>query len=353
LRVIYKPPGADAPEALQLTSSPKEVFDFLETLKADQTRLFGLNDVVMGEAPSADMSGAGMALLSQSALQQSSTLQGSYLAMVQSLGAGLLATLKENCWYPRKLDIVGKQNAFLVKPPEEYTGENLGRISKVLVEIGNPMEQTATGRFELGQQMIQLGAKLNVDQTQQLLTTGRIDPLTRRLQSELLNILSENEAIADGEAPEALIHDDHLLHCREHTAPVANPEARKDPAVLKAHIEHVHKHYALYFGQPPGEDGPMGFVVTDPLYRDRMLLLMGIQPPPPMMPPMGPGMPMGPPGMPPPGGPPPGAPPEPAPPGGVMAGPQPVELPSMPTNPATGQEWDPQTAGGAVPPATA
>jgi hypothetical protein len=252
LRVIYKPPGTEGPKPLQLTSSPKEVFEFLETLKADQQRLFGLNDVVMGDAPSKDMSGAGMALLSQSALQQSSTLQANYIRMVQSIGTSILGTLRSRMTVPRTLDIVGKQNAFLVKPPEEYSGKNLGRVSKVLVDIGNPMEQTPTGRFELGQQMIQLGVKLNVDQMQQLVSTGRMDPLTRGLQSELLNILSENEAIAAGQPPDAMLHDDHLLHGREHSVPVANPEARKDPSVLDAHMKHMHMHYELYFGVPRG-----------------------------------------------------------------------------------------------------
>jgi hypothetical protein len=364
LRLIYKPPGTEGPKPLQLTSSPKEVFEFLETLKADQQRLFGLNDVVMGDAPSKDMSGAGMALLSQSALQQSSTLQANYIRMVQSIGTSILGTLRSRMTVPRTLDIVGKQNAFLVKPPEEYSGKNLGRVSKVLVDIGNPMEQTPTGRFELGQQMIQLGVKLNVDQMQQLVSTGRMDPLTRRLQSELLNILSENEAIAAGQPPDAMLHDDHLLHGREHSVPVANPEARKDPSVLDAHMKHMHMHYELYFGVPAGQyvpgppdpatgaPGKPQFQAADPMYHDRMLILMGIQPPPPMGPPPGPPPGMGPSGPLPPGdeGPPPGAAPPEAPPGPTMAGPQAPNLPSMPTNPSTGQEWNPVDAGGAVQP---
>jgi hypothetical protein len=359
LRVIYTPPGTQPPQALQLTATPKEVFDFFDILKSDQTRLFGLNDVVMGEAPGKDMSGSGMALLSQQALQQSSTLQGNSLRMAQALGSGILNTIRRRCWAPRQIDIVGKQNAFLVKPPEEFSGKSIGRITKVLVDIGNPMEQTPSGRFEIAQQMKQLGVQLNPDQIQQILTTGRMDPLTRGLQSELLNILSENEAIGDGQTPDAMLHDDHLLHCREHRIPANNPEARKNPAVLKSAMDHIHKHYQLYWGVPPMSPvvGPAGPVIgpdgqpamqQDPMYRERLMILMGIQPPPPMgppgMPPPGPGgpPPPGPGGPPPPNGPPPSGPP---------TGNEPVELPSMPTNPTTGQEWDPQTAGGAIAPA--
>ena len=83
----------------------------------------------------------------------------------------------------------------------------------------------------------------------------------------------------------------------------------------------------------------------DPLYRQRFLMLCGRPVPPEPMPgPIGPGPSGGPPM---PGG------PEALPPEPSMAATGPMlgaEMPSMPTNPATGQEWNPNTGGGVVPP---
>ena len=61
---------------------------------------------------------------------------------------------------------------------------------------------------------------------QQVLSTGRLEPITNSLSSELLNIKSENEALARGEPPVMVILDDHKLHAREHRSVLANPTAQ-------------------------------------------------------------------------------------------------------------------------------
>ena len=144
-----------------------------------------------------------------------------------------------------------------------------------------------------------------------------------------------------GETPVVLLSDDHPLHGKEHTAAVASPAARRDPNVLRAYREHMHEHYSLFYGVPPE------MVEMDPLYRQRFLMLCGRPvPPEPMGPPPGPTPgPVGPGAAA--GGPEAGPLPEP---NMAATGPQlGAELPSMPTNPATGQEWNPVTGGGVVP----
>ena len=341
MRAIYYPPGGKPPEPLQLTKSPPEVFEHLASLKKDQELLFGLNAVVRGEMQSDRMSGSALALLSSQAQQQASTLNANYIRFVEQLGTFVLKTIQRNASVPRKIAIAGKQSAYLVQE-QEFDSNSIGQIAKVSVEVGNPLSQTAAGRSEMAKEMMQMGFIRTPEQYEQVLATGKLEPLTKSLQNELLLVLSENEDIAKGETPQAMIHDDHLLHGREHRAPVASPNARRNPKVLKASIDHLHQHYSLYYGVPAQ------MVPMDPMYKDRMLILMGIQPPAPMMPP----------GMPPPGGPgapPPGG-PEGGPPPGMEAlpqgGPPPTDappMPDMPTNPATGQEWNPVDGGGMVP----
>lgn len=373
MRVVYYPPGGKPPEPLQLTKSPPEAFGYLDSLKMHQELLMGLNAVVRGQAQSDKMSGAALALLQSQALQQASALQGSYTRMLECLGSTVVELIRKNATAGLKIGIVGKNKLDLVRETT-VTGKDLESVDQVYVELGNPISQTAAGRFELGQMLVQMKMVTSPEQLQQVLDTGRLDPLTQRQSEESLNILRENQDIAKGIETVAMLHDNHLLHGREHPCTVATPSARKDLKVIMAYTKHMHEHYFQYYGVAPGQyvpdpmTGQEVFQVTDPLYRERMLILTGQQPPPPMMPP---GMP----GMPPPGGPegaggPPGAPapvgppgaagpegvngpglPEGAPPGaGAVEGPN---MPSMPTNPATGQEFDNTTGGGIVPPPTA
>lgn len=380
-KAIYYPPGKSPPQALQLCKSPPEVFTHVKDLKQDQEQLFGLNSVVRGTPQGSSRSGAALALLQSQAILQASGLQSNYLRFVEGLGAAVLHMIQTRAAAERRIAITGKSNAFL-QSEETYTGQSINKIRKVSVDIGNPLAQTAAGRSEIAKELIQLQLIKTHEQYQQVLATGQMEPLTQSLENELLLISSENEEIAKGQPPKGgvLLHDDHLLHCREHRPALANPMARTNPEVLKSGTDHIHEHYKAFFGADPvgvPPQNPMDPMdqgtPPDPQYRERMLFLMGLGPmPPPMGQPGAGGPPPGAGGPPHPGGPPPqlhpGPPQQAGPgaplggpvpgslkPGGPMQAPQagapinPKSMPREPKNPATGQKWEPLTGGGIKP----
>lgn len=336
-------------QAINLVQCSPQQFQFRDGLRNEMELCFGINAVVRGQAPDKDMSGAALALLQSQALQQSSTLAANYVQMVQDIGNSVIQILRRKATAPRRIAISGRRTSYLLQlENREFSGKDFGRVEKVQVEVGNPLAQTPAGRSEIADKLIAMGLIRTAEQYHQMLLTGQFDPLTRNIQDELTNIISENEDIARGEKPVAMLQDDHVLHVKEHKVTVANPAARRNPAVLKAYMDHVHEHYSLYYNVPPE------MVLMDPLYHDRMLFLMGIPPPPPMMIPPGAMAPQSVPGdlaapqpegalsqvMPMGENPATGAPPT-----------QGPNMPNMPTNPATGSEWNPVDAGGAVPPA--
>lgn len=336
LRLIYTPNGRNDIQALQLVANPPDAFKYLDSQKRDMELLMGLNAVVRGEAQSDRLSGAALALLQSQALQQASGLQAAWMRALERLGTLVLRAIRKEATAPLKIGIVGSSRRDLVRETE-VTGKSLGSVDQVYVELGNPIAQTSAGRFEIAQQLAQMKLVRTPEALIQVLDTGRLEPVTRGSEEEMLLVLRENQQISEGIEPPVLIHDNHMLHVQEHSATVANPSAREKPAVLEAYIAHVHQHYEQFFGLPPDP--------RDPMYRSRMLLLSGQQPPPPA--PM-PGM-----GM------------EPPPPaeGGknlppdmllsdaVEAPGQQAEsmLPNQPDNPATGQPWNAVDGGGAVP----
>jgi hypothetical protein len=336
------------PQALQLTASPAEAFRFVDVLKADLRRTQGVNDAVQGQLPGdAKLSGAALALLSSQAIQQNSTLQSNYIRMVRSIGNCLLNEWKKRTPQPRKIKLIGKGAEFLCRE-EELAGKDLESIKEVLVDIGNPLQQTHAGKLELAQMFLQIpGGVQSPEQIAQIATTGKIEHITQGVRDELILIKDENEKMAAGEFVPAMMHDDHLRHGREHRSVLASVAARENPTIVEAAIAHLHEHYKIFFGWPMDQDPTM-----DPQYREKMLILFGQQPPPGPMgmgPPPG-GDPNAPPGAPPaPNGPPPSAGPETKPAENVMGPPEPpgnqVNMPSMPKNPATGERFTPPNGG--------
>jgi hypothetical protein len=308
MKAVYYPQNGKPPAALNLTRSPPEVFQHLQTKKKDQEQLLGLNSIVRGEPLTGDQSGSALALLQATAVQQSSGLQSNYLRFVQSVGNAVLELVRTRCTLPRKIAISGKANKFL-QSSAEITGESIGKIKKVLVEIGNPLFQTAAGRSSIAKELLANGLIKTPEQYVQVIETGRLEPLTQSIQNQLLLILRENEQLLAGETPIAVVDDDHRLHCMEHRSVIDNPDARVNPGIVNAYQQHILEHEQLLY-------------TTDP----RRLALMGQQPPMQMQ------------GPPPQGPPPPGAPR-----GADLSdgSSPPAQLPQMPVNPATGAQSAP------------
>jgi hypothetical protein len=339
LKVFYYTAGRQPPQALQLTKSPPEVFAYIKELRQMQQQNLGLNDTARGNAERG-LSGEAYALLASMAIQQNSPLQGSFVSAVAELGTDLLAILAANATTERKVSITGKNSAFLYDE-RAFTGKDLRAIERVIVDVGNPLEQTPAGRYDLAKLNLQQGFITQPEHLQQVLDTGRLEPAMQAIRNEQLLVTAENEALAKGENPPVHAFQNHILHGKENASVLSNPAALLDVAVINAVQAHFEGHYREFFGIPEGMD-----VKMDPQWPVRMRLLLGQEPPLPD-PMMG-----GAPGAPPPPGP--GAPssatPPPAP-GSQSAsdGPAPG-LPGMPTNPATGNNYDPTTGGGMVPP---
>jgi hypothetical protein len=305
IKLLKYPGGSQPPQALQLTKSPPEVFQYLHDLVGQMEQLMGLNSVARGEPQSGEQSGAALALLEAKAKQQASVLEGANLRFLQQLGTHIIDTIRTKCPYPRRVAISGVANKSLERSAE-YSGESFSAIHRVLVDIGNPLGQTPAGRKELVNIYTQaLGPKITAEQIEQVMTTGRIEPLTMNLQRQLLLIKSENERISRGEQVQAMADDDHVLHMREHAGEMSNPELRYgNPPALDSYAAHMDEHWQLYNTVDPAR-----------------LLVLGQQPPPQMGPP--PGAPPAPPG------PPPGPPPTPS---MAPTAPEQPDLPSLPAN---------------------
>ncbi len=348
MKALYYPAGSTkVPEALQLVKTPSELFTYVKDLKSAQELVFGLNSVVRGEPQSGEQSGSALALLQSQALQQSSTIQANYLRMIEGLGTCTIQIIQQRADVPKKIAIVGKADASLVTD-QEFTGtEDLTGIKRVQVEIGSPASQTTAGRIEVARELMQNGMIKSPEQYLQVIETGKLKPLTHSLSSQLMLIAKENEQLQaakfDKSAPPAppmvdpatgrqipadppldaesmpavLVLDDHQLHAREHRTVLDDPNARRNPAVVKAVLMHIDQHEKALYSTPP-----------------QTLLLVGQQPPQIMQPP---------PGMSPAGNGPPLPTPKGKPPGG------PAEQPKPPVQPATGKRWDPTSAGGVVP----
>lgn len=276
----------EAPEAINLTNTPAEIFNHMQYLDTLFEKLPGLGAMSRG-GPTTQMSGAAMALVASQAVQFNSGLQQAWANLLEDVGTATFEILQDFAKVPRIAVIVGKHNRSLMK---EFSADDIQQVSRVVVDLGNPLSRTTAGRVEMANQLLQAQKFETPEEYLNVITTGKLEPLTESRQTQLLNIRAENEKLRDAKAPQvgpdgqpikivkALLTDKHPLHILEHMSVLDDPDTREEPDVVNAVLAHVQDHLGLWEQMPP-----------------TLLNLLGI-------PPAQPAQPMGMPGGPPPGG---------------------------------------------------
>jgi hypothetical protein len=255
------------PESLNLTQTPKEIFDFMQILERQMETISGINAVARGNPPSNLKSGNAMALMASMSIQYMSGLQRSYVQLIEDIGTGLVNVLKDFASVPRIAMITGKTNRTEMK---EFTGDDLSSINRVIVDIGNPLAKTTAGRVEMAEQMLQMGIIKTPEQYFTVINTGKLETMTEDTQSELLLIKSENERLVEGQSVIAVATDQHSLHIKEHRAVLADPELRFNPELVKRTLDHIQEHLDLLRATDPNmltmiQEQPLGPVGGSPI----------------------------------------------------------------------------------------
>lgn len=257
--IEYDAENGHKPEAMNLLSTPPEIFKFLGDVEAQMMTVSGINSVSRGDPQASLKSGAALALVQSMAIQFNQALQEGYVELLEDVGTATIQMLQDYASVPRVAAIAGKYNRSFV---QEFTKDDLSNIDRVIVDSGNPMMSTVAGKMELAQTMLQAGMIKNPDELLSVINTGNLQPFTQGKQMELLAIHQENEELREGRPIQAIITDDHVLHIQEHKSILADPEARKSPEILKEGLSHLQDHINM---------------LRDPQYQ-QLLQLMGQQP---------------------------------------------------------------------------
>jgi hypothetical protein len=239
LNVIEYDPNRGKPEPMNLTSTPAEIFRTIQIIEQNMETLSGINSVTRGNPEASLQTGAALALIQAQAVQFSSGLQSSYVRLIEDVCSATIKILRDYASAPRVAAISGKSNRTKM---QEFTGDDLSQINRVIVEIANPISKTTAGRLEMAGQLLQMQLLKNTDQYFTVLNTGRLDSMIEGEQAELLLIRAENERMMEGQAVIVMALDQHMTHIAEHKALLADPDFRQNPELAQLVLDHITEH---------------------------------------------------------------------------------------------------------------
>lgn len=238
LSVITTPPGMK-PEALQLTSSPPEVFEYIQVLSKKLEMLFGVSSVSRGAPENSLKSGSALALVQAMSIQFNSGFQKSVVKLQEDVGTGLLQILQSYANTPQILMLAGPNEQSFVK---SFVGEDLQGIDGVIVRVGSPLSQTTAGRIEMARDMMTNQLVKNPQEYMQVLNSGRLEPIIEGPLGRDMLVRRENEELLQGNNPPVMPTDIHPEHIIKNSEVLNTPEARRDPKIRDAAIAHMQAH---------------------------------------------------------------------------------------------------------------
>jgi hypothetical protein len=231
------------PEPLNLTQTPAEIFNFIQTLERQMETISGVNSVARGNPEKSLNSGNALALVQSQALQFISGLQQSYIMMIEDVGTGLLQLLQDFAKVPRVAAIAGVTNKTEMK---EFSSSSIDKVNRVIIDVGNALSQTTAGKVQMADNLIQMGLVKTADQYFSVINTGKLETMTEGQNNELLLIRAENEKLTDGTVVvQALATDRHSLHINDHLNVLSDPELRQDAELVERVMLHVMEHIEL------------------------------------------------------------------------------------------------------------
>jgi hypothetical protein len=243
LNVVNYNPEFGEPKPLNLLQTSPEVYKFIEMLDKQMETLSGVNSVARGDPQSSLKSGAALSLIQSMAIQFASGLQNSYARLIEDVGTSMLRILRDYASTKRVVAISGKSNQTVM---QDFTGDDLQNINRVVVDVGNPLQRTTAGRVELATNLLNTGLIKTPQEYLTVVTTGQLEPLVEDETSENIGIAHENEALLDGSIPvQALITDDPVLHIKKHVSLLNSPQARADQQLSQRVLSHVMQHLQM------------------------------------------------------------------------------------------------------------
>jgi hypothetical protein len=263
---------AGEPKIMEMPTAPAGLFQALDLIVKEMETISGVNSVTRGNPEASLKSGSALALVQSMAIQFNAPLQQSYIQLLEDVGTATLNVLKDYAESPRIIQIAGKNHKGILQ--QSFSKDDLDTISRVQVQVGNPLAKTVSGRLSIAQDLLQNQIIKTSDEYLMVLETGQLEPLTQGQTGELLALKTENEMLLDGQQVPVLFTDNHVLHIQEHTCIASDPTIRMDPSrfgILAQHImEHInnlsdpaYQSYRTLIGQPslqppqmPAPNGP-------------------------------------------------------------------------------------------------
>ncbi len=235
-------PGGGKPEALQLTKSSPETFQFIPLLLGHMQQMSNMNSAVRGEPPQGVKAGVAIATLTANALEFLNPFQKAWSVCIERSMNIALNNYKRFGHLPHTLKMQDRNGMSFQKT---FVSADIESVKGIKFTMSNPMMSTIAGRSEIAEKLLGQGMLKNPQQYFSVLDGA---PPSEMFQDELSEndlVKDENETLMEGQPVMALSVDDHAAHIRSHASLLNKSSVRMENNKVQAILNHLMEHHQL------------------------------------------------------------------------------------------------------------
>jgi len=235
--ISYTPANAEGggkPEPLQLTSTPPEVFNFLNVCSQYMSNVSMITETLRGQPPANVTSGAMAATLAANAMEFLNSASKALTIWSEDLVNVAIENYKRFATEDQILDITGEGSVAYVK---NFKQDDLQSLRQIKIRTQSPLMNTVAGRLQFGDSLLQAGLIKKPQQYLNLIEGAPVDALFDDDFSENMAIQAEVDALLEGRSIVPMITDNHPMFINAYRKLLYNPHIRTQSEITQVIVQ--------------------------------------------------------------------------------------------------------------------
>lgn len=276
MKLIQGKPDPDAPNqgfptAMNMPKPDNVYLQQREKYSQYMQGLSGQNSSVRGQYQQGQ-SGTAIALATSAAQMFNSGLEASYVMAVEEMAMLILKICHHFMSTEDIIEVAGLSQDYASL---NFSESSLSDISRVKINLGNPLSKTISGRVEIANQLLERN-QINARDYMNILLSGQLQESIEKGSSQTALMKLENEMLAQNDKPIMSLLDNHILHVEKHREMIDNPLVRKNQAIVALVMEHITEHLEIMEVLKVDNPDLLDIALSNPIGTTRQMMGGGV-----------------------------------------------------------------------------
>jgi hypothetical protein len=210
--------------------------------------IYNINGALRGSPPPGVTAGNAIATLTTNAIEFSQNFTKSYIDALEMAMTYAIYNFHNFASPELVVSAEGPNGSTIAK---KFKTSDLASISRVDCKIANPLMATSAGKFEVAQNLLQMGLIKNPKKYFEILEGAPAEVLWDEDYNQDAFIQQENDYMREKKPVMAMMTDDHAKHIACHASLMNDSEIRQRSDILEGITAHIKTHYGLLQSQDP------------------------------------------------------------------------------------------------------